>query len=153
MEKKLAVRKNLQQYYSRNPTRSPPDNTTMRLVPEVFAVCHSQTVSDIERLRIRQHHFLNHIGEMTHLGIVYLEHKVWGKTLCNRIMNIPSITDPNVRLFHTITPHWQGQGVIFYFLPHIRSEAEHIAAGLLTYIRAQEKKAYPELYNTTNPIV
>lgn len=59
-------------------------------------------------------------------------------------MTIQSRTDPNIKLFHTITPHWQGEGLMFYFLPHVRREAEKISEGLLTYLRFYEAKEQEE---------
>ena len=95
----------------------------MRLVPDMLSIRNTATKTAIQRLRLRQEHFNNHIGDFVSIGIDSIDIKVQNQTLRQRIMSIPSRTDPHFPLFHTVTPLWRGEGMIFYFLPHLRSEA------------------------------
>ena len=148
-EHKREVNNSLKIHYSSKGSDNPPDQMQMRIVPDIMMVRNSQTKSDIRRLRLRQEHFNNQIGKMIKLSIDSIDFKVGGKSLRERMMAIKSRTDPRFNLFHTVTPHWQGEGIMVYFLPHLRSEAENIADRLLTYLRHKEKENGYEETETT----
>lgn len=128
----------LKKYYSSVNASDSPDNMKMRLVPDAFLIRNTKTKADVDRLKKRQDFFNTHIGESSNPHVSGLDSEIRNRSLRSLLMNMQSKNFPGKSLFHMISPHWSEDGLQFYFLPDVRSKAENLNEGLLTYLRAKE---------------
>ena len=122
----------LRAMYSRSPdSPSCPDpvlGIRFRLIPELRSMPSSKGVEKVTRMYTRQEAFCNHIKEVrtTHLtGIDFFCDKL-RSSLRSILMQLPSMTHPNQRLFHAIEErHWANDGSFaFLVLPQLEAEAK-----------------------------
>jgi len=129
--------KKLHAIYSSNNITDYPLQLKLRLVPEICTMVNKNAEAKADRLRLRQAAFVGSVLEMTTWEISSLDYvdPALGIDLRGMIKSIRSTASPEMPLFHSIDPHWDGNGCIVTHLPQFEEEAMACVAGLLPYLR------------------
>jgi len=109
----------------------------LRLVPEIRTLVNKNAKAKVDRLRLRQAAFVGSVLEMTTWEISSLDYvnPALGIDLRGLIKSIRSTASPEMPLFHSIDPRWDGNGCIVTYLPQFEDKAMACVAGLLPYLR------------------
>lgn len=127
----------IQQLYSSSRKEDFPQGIKMRLVPEIFKLCNVHMKVKVERLRSRQAAFVEYKGSHTTWEIDNLDYKdaeLEKRSLRDRLMDLYSFEYPEMKLFHSVDPVWDGNGTVFTFLPKLEDEARARITGLLPFL-------------------
>jgi hypothetical protein len=113
-----------------------PNDVKMRIVPDLTLQMSPLSRAKADRLRNRQANFTKYSVKATTWEIATLDFvdASLGASLRQMIMSIVSTTREGIFLFHSIDPHWQGNGYIVTFLPDLEEEARMILAGLIPFL-------------------
>lgn len=128
--------------YSSARTSGFPLGVRMRLVPEIMMLSNPKARENFRRLSNRQAGFTQKVQTCRTWEIASLDHRdhhLDNDSLRSLLMKIYSQSFPHLTLFHSIDPHWRGDGFEISFLPQVEEEARAMIMGMLPFLRHHVK--------------
>ena len=105
------------------------------LVPEISTILSLDTKVKVDCLRNCHAKFQQHAVSMLNWEVAELDFvQASGDSLRSQIMAIQSTAFPTQSLFHSVDPHWKGNGFVFSFSPTLEDKACTRVTGLLVYL-------------------
>jgi len=151
---KLAVIKSrLYRIYGSNSNGPFPNGIKLRLVPEITPQMGPTSRAKVDRLRNRQHNFVQFslTAQTWEIATLDFVDSHLGTSLRQLLMSIPSFQFPNRFVFHSVDPQWQRNGHIITFLPDVEAEARTIIAGMIPFLVFHYQDLADRIYSMFTP--